>query len=478
MIPCTLMGDRCELTLNSTTRGAELGVLSWNINGLTSSKLEDPDFLNYICKYGIIFMYESWTHNKSDINFNGYESFNFYRRFQNRRANLCSGGIVLYLKDSISDGVKVVKNHANSIIWLKLDKNYFKIESDVYIAGVYIWCENSPAYNIVDVDFFSLLQNDINDYCSKGRVILCSDWNAREGNGTRPDYIVCDTLVDSIDEDDYSPDEPLPRRSLDNAFNSHGLKLLDLCKATSLRIANGRLGRDCDIGTYTYASQLGNSVIDYVILNQQDFGCISDFHVKSFNEWSDHAPLSFNIVCNTEIYTCEELQSGDSRIIWNDSLRDEFRRSLIARLTDLNYEVSHIDAWDRNSINSSVENFAEILNDVAKPLFSRQNVCKKSNSSNAFSNRVSKKADWFDDECRAAKQLYFDALNEFNRYKTEDNRLNMCTLKASYKAIVRKKKRKFEYFKIKEIELLRHAKPKDFWKLFKKNKKKQLQNYT
>ena len=66
-----------------------------NINGLTSSKLEDPDFLNYICKYGIIFMYESWTHKKSDIKLNGYESFNFYRRFQNRRANRCSGGIVL-----------------------------------------------------------------------------------------------------------------------------------------------------------------------------------------------------------------------------------------------------------------------------------------------------------------------------------------------------------------------------------------------
>ena len=114
-------------------------------------------------------------------------------------------------------------------------------------------------------------------------------------------------------------------------------------------------------------------------------------------------------------------------------MRDEFRSSLIARLTDLNYVVSHIDACDRNSINSSVENFAEILNDVAKPLFSRQNVCKKSNSSNAFSNRVSKKADWFDDECRAVKQLYFDALNEFNRYKTDDNRLKMCTLKASYK---------------------------------------------
>ena len=45
--------------------------------------------------------------------------------------------------------------------------------------------------------FFSLLQNDINDYRSKGRVILCGDWNAHVGHGTRPDYVVRDTSVDS-----------------------------------------------------------------------------------------------------------------------------------------------------------------------------------------------------------------------------------------------------------------------------------------
>ena len=110
----------------------------------------------------------------------------------------------------------------------------------------------------------------------------------------------------------------------------------------SLSIASGCLGRDCDIGTYTYASQLGVSVIDNVILNQQDCGCISDFHVKSFNEWSDHAPLSSKIMCNTEIYTCEKLKSSSSRILWTDSLCDEFHCSLIARLTDLNSIVGHI----------------------------------------------------------------------------------------------------------------------------------------
>ena len=172
----------------------------------------------------------------------------FYRRFQNRRANRCSGGIVLYIKDCISDGIKVVKNHFNTVIWLKLDKSYFNTDADIYLSGVYIWGENSPAYNNTDVDFFITLQNDINDFQSLGRVIVCGDWNARVGDGSRADYIVCDRSVDNIDHDEYFPDIPLPRHSHDNTVNSHGQKLLDLCKATSLRIANGRLGRDCGVG--------------------------------------------------------------------------------------------------------------------------------------------------------------------------------------------------------------------------------------
>ena len=137
------------------------------------------------------------------------------------------------------------------MIWLKLDKNYFKINNDIYVAGVYIWVENSPAYNIVDVDFFSILQNDVNDFQSKGRVLLCGDLNARVGNGSRSDYIQCDRTVGFIDCNDYIPDVPVPRSSLDSVCNAHGLKLLDLCKATQLRIGNGRLGRDQSVGTFT-----------------------------------------------------------------------------------------------------------------------------------------------------------------------------------------------------------------------------------
>ena len=53
------------------------------------------------------------------------------------------------------------------------------------------------------------------------------------GDGSRADYIVCDRSVDNIDYGEYFPDVPLPRHSHDNTANSHGQKLLDLCKATS-----------------------------------------------------------------------------------------------------------------------------------------------------------------------------------------------------------------------------------------------------
>ena len=123
---------------------------------------------------------------------------------------------------------KIVRNHPDSVIRLKLNRNVFNIESDINIASVYIWGVNSPAYNLIDGDFFNLLQNDIGDFQSQGKVILCGDWNARVGNDSRPDYIVCGRFIDSIDDEEYLPDLPLQRQSMDNICSSRGLKLLDL----------------------------------------------------------------------------------------------------------------------------------------------------------------------------------------------------------------------------------------------------------
>lgn len=89
-------------------------------------------------KYDIVFLYETWTSSKSDISVKGYISHNFYRKFKHRKAKRCSGGIAVYFKESIKDGISVVKNNLNTSIWVKLDKAYFSLEQDVFLCGIYL----------------------------------------------------------------------------------------------------------------------------------------------------------------------------------------------------------------------------------------------------------------------------------------------------------------------------------------------------
>ena len=103
---------------------------------LTNQKLNDPDFLTYISGHDIIFVYESWTNEHSIIDVQGFRCHNLYRKFQNKCSKICHGGVVIYVKDSISKGVRIIKIHYDTIVWLKLDKGFFRFDNDVFIAGV------------------------------------------------------------------------------------------------------------------------------------------------------------------------------------------------------------------------------------------------------------------------------------------------------------------------------------------------------
>jgi len=166
-------------------------------------------------------LYESWGGKCSNFDIDGFKCFNFYRKFQNRRAKRNSGGIVLYIRNSLCKGVSVVRNHFDTIIWLKLDKLFFNFTDDVYIAGVYMWVEGPPAYNVVNEDLFDILQNDVHFFQSFDSTLLCGDCNARVGD--RKYYIECDSYFECIDSDDYFPDVPLFRRSKDHNSNNFGV---------------------------------------------------------------------------------------------------------------------------------------------------------------------------------------------------------------------------------------------------------------
>ena len=188
-------------------------VLAWNCNGLTAEKRQNEDFSNILRENDIVYLLESWTSSNSDIE---YVKHNFYRKFRHRNTRRNSGGIVLYYKAGLKDGITIVRNNYDTIIWLKLDKTFFSFPEDVYLCGVSMYGEDSPAFNIVQCDLFQTLQNDICDFDQLGVVMILGDFNGRVAN--KLDYIEQDKYVQTIDSYDFIPDEPLPTASIDTAY--------------------------------------------------------------------------------------------------------------------------------------------------------------------------------------------------------------------------------------------------------------------
>ena len=129
-------------------------MLSWNINGLSGLKKDDPEFVQVLSNCDIIFLYETWAAADSDLNLNEYCSHNFYRKFQHRNARRCSGVVAVYYREDLKDGIEIISNRHDSLIWLKLDRIFFQVEHAIYLYGVYLWPEGSPAYTFLDIDFF------------------------------------------------------------------------------------------------------------------------------------------------------------------------------------------------------------------------------------------------------------------------------------------------------------------------------------
>ena len=126
--------------------------------------------------YNIIVLYETWTSKHSNVKLSGFSKpIHSFRRFKNRRAKRASGGVIIYIKDEIRKGIKLIKKNIDSIIWIKLDKQFFCTQNDRFIAAAYIPPENSPIHDIYNVDLFQQLEADINQYSQFAEIYVIGD---------------------------------------------------------------------------------------------------------------------------------------------------------------------------------------------------------------------------------------------------------------------------------------------------------------
>ena len=126
-----------------------------------------------------------------------------------------------------------------NFLWFKIVKNYAKTVKDIYTCGLYVPPCNSPYFN---VELFEERENDIEIFSSQGSILLMGDLNARTRKYSDSVCKEGNNLITN-DQSEFSLC-PTQRNSFANESNSHGKRLLEICKSADLRILNGRVSGD------------------------------------------------------------------------------------------------------------------------------------------------------------------------------------------------------------------------------------------
>ena len=146
---------------------SEIGICSYNIHGIYQNinnfrynKLNYPFVQQLFDKYKIIGLIE--THheqdNIGDLNVNNFHCHSKCRRKSKKKGNKPSGGLAVYIQNSIKPGVKIVSRSGSETIWIKLDADFFNLKRDLYCCFVYAAPTNSPYLKRLDIVFLKISQ--------------------------------------------------------------------------------------------------------------------------------------------------------------------------------------------------------------------------------------------------------------------------------------------------------------------------------
>ena len=117
---------------------------TWNINGLTNEKLHDGVLGKFLKHFDIIMLSETWTHESDNFTMSGYQYHNTSSKEKHGYAKRNSGGLKIYIRNNIANGVEVSKIVNNDfMMWIKLKKDFFNLCNDVCIENIYIVAEGS-----------------------------------------------------------------------------------------------------------------------------------------------------------------------------------------------------------------------------------------------------------------------------------------------------------------------------------------------
>ena len=257
---------------------------------------------DYFQEFDMLLLSETWFINGLEVQIDNFKLLHFNRTEIHPGAKRGSGGLAVYIKDNISDYVNLLQHYKDNIVWVKIDKELTCTDKHTALAAVY-FPPNGSVHNIGKNDYFNLLEQDCAKFINllDYQLVICGDMNARtkdlpdfclefEGTDHPPFYNQLGHI--------HSKEFPIcmqKRISKDTCVNEYGKKLLDFCKATDIRIANGRMFNDKNIGEFTRSENNCDSIVDYVLCDVESYSSFIDFYVDTSKIESDHFPVCFSL---------------------------------------------------------------------------------------------------------------------------------------------------------------------------------------
>lgn len=436
----------------------------------------DKSFVNFISTYDIICLHECWLSKDCDV-----QLPNFTCKYINRSLAKCKqgGGIAIFIKESLKSYVTICSVSHDTFVWLKLDKYLSVCDEDVFICSLYIPPDRAAYYRLYNRDLFYDLENDIAVYSLEGKVLLVGDFNGRCSNLN--DFLYQDNwrdIFDSLpDVYTYQPDVHLPSRECpDRVVNSFGLKLLQLCVSSGLRILNGR-HPDGFANGYTYCGPAGCSVVDYIITTPDIFHCVTKFITCGFNTFSDHAPLHFVLSCNVFDFNSDQQTTNvhtykpHDVFRWDPEKAEESLRTISDNIDSINSCVDDNDLSTDVGIENCFTSFLHTMKTLMSPFHSTPTYNNESNSTAPRQRdhpNMSCDKPWFNNHCKMLYRRYTHALKTFNHSPSFENHDLLISCKRLYKSTERKLKRSYLKAQGNMMDRLRLSNPKLFYKNFKK----------
>ncbi|XP_071572354.1 uncharacterized protein [Temnothorax nylanderi] len=395
-------------------------VAFWNVAGISN---KDKNFWEGIKEWDVIVMMETWTDEKGWEKVKEKLPREYRWRVQkatrrNRKGRAC-GGMLLGIRKSIEE----IKEGRETEIEGKIEGK-IRIGEEIWrIIGIYV-------NNDIDKKLEGL--KEWTEEGEKGvRTIIGGDFNARTGE------------EGGWEEEIERRDEDRGRRSKDKKINKEGRKLLEFIEERGWMILNGGTKGD-EEGEYTYTGGRGETVIDYVIGEEEVREKVVRLEIGERID-SDHHPIILWVRGSPKR---KQKRRGAERIrrrgIWNEEGRTQFRERLgaIGGNRDLQEEIEEGTMKIRKVI--------------------------EENEDKSEKGAIKNRRGWWDEECTEGKRGVRRELRKWRKGKGEVERYR--ERKKEYRDMCERKKKEEKERMIREIEEARTE--GEVWKLIGRARKR------